>query len=45
MWRTRPLCMSQFKKIFGSARIPGETIDEHKVFPNAQHVVVICRNQ
>ena len=44
--KTTPLCMDQFKSLFGSCRIPkdGES-DVVVVEPNSSHVVVMFRNQ
>ena len=44
--KTTPLCMDQFKSLFGSCRIPkdGES-DVVVVDPNSSHVVVMFRNQ
>jgi carnitine O-acetyltransferase len=45
-FKEHPLCMDQYKAVFGAARVPqvygGDDID---VYPNATHVVVMCRNQ
>ena len=42
----QPLCMDQYKAVFGAARVPqvrgGDDID---VYPNSTHVVVMCRSQ
>ncbi|GMI07991.1 hypothetical protein TrVE_jg13315 [Triparma verrucosa] len=47
--RGKPLCMAQFKHIFGSARIPhtksSAERDEVLSDPNSKHVVVMCRGQ
>ena len=46
---SQPLCMAQFKHIFGSARIPhtksSAERDEVLSDPNSKHVVVMCRGQ
>ena len=45
-FKEQPLCMDQYKAVFGAARVPqirgGDDID---VYPNSSHVVVMCRNQ
>mmetsp|Transcript_17642 Transcript_17642/g.25521 ORF Transcript_17642/g.25521 Transcript_17642/m.25521 type:complete len:600 (+) Transcript_17642:277-2076(+) len=41
-----PLCMDQFKSLFGSARQP--KVNENDIVavdPTSKHIVVICRNQ
>eukprot|EP00039_Didymoeca_costata_P003532 m.68234 g.68234 ORF g.68234 m.68234 type:complete len:654 (-) comp11950_c0_seq2:250-2211(-) len=40
----RPLCMSQYKRMFSTARLPREGRDEIQVDDNGRNVVVLCRN-
>ena len=40
-----PLCMSQYKRMFGTARIAEEKQDSIKVDSKSGHVVVLCRGQ
>ncbi|KAF0709620.1 Aste57867_5845 [Aphanomyces stellatus] len=44
-WRKTPLCMNQFRMLFGTARHPTETSDAVNVAPDSKHIVVVCRNQ
>lgn len=46
VFRGKPLCMDQFKALFGSSRQPsdGHSDDVH-VYRDSSHVVVLCRNQ
>ena len=44
VWRGKPLCMSQFKRMFGAARIPSSVADEWVVSEESTHVVVLSRN-
>jgi carnitine O-acetyltransferase len=41
----KPLCMDQFKAVFGTARVPNLEGDEIDVYPNSSHVAVISRHQ
>lgn len=44
--KDQPLCMDQYKAVFGAARVPRiEGGDDIDVYPNATHIVVMCRNQ
>lgn len=48
MVRGKPLCMSQFKKVIGSARIPhgrGPGNDSIVTTSDSTHIIVACRNQ
>eukprot|EP00013_Stygamoeba_regulata_P012864 CAMPEP_0177675616 /NCGR_PEP_ID=MMETSP0447-20121125/27303_1 /TAXON_ID=0 /ORGANISM="Stygamoeba regulata, Strain BSH-02190019" /LENGTH=504 /DNA_ID=CAMNT_0019184029 /DNA_START=928 /DNA_END=2438 /DNA_ORIENTATION=- len=40
-----PLCMRQYRYLFGASRIPKLGRDAYVVYPNSRHVVVISRNQ
>jgi len=41
--RKQPLCMSQYKTLFSTTRIPGETTDSHFTTPHSAHVIIIHR--
>lgn len=43
--RGTPLCMSQYKNMFGSTRIPGISGDELFVAPNSRHIAVFYRGR
>ena len=46
IFKGKPLCMDQFKVLFGSCRIPHLHERDHVfVYPDSTHVVVMCRNQ
>ena len=45
MVRVTPLCMSQYKRMFGTARIAETGEDIVKVVANSGHVVVLCRGK
>ena len=45
MIKGTPLCMSQYKRMFGTARIAEEKQDSIKVDSKSGHVVVLCRGQ
>jgi carnitine O-acetyltransferase len=46
VFKGKPLCMDQFKVLFGSARVPyRDTKDSVEVYPDSTHVAVLCRNQ
>ena len=46
VFKGKPLCMDQFKVLFGSARVPHrDTKDSVEVYPESTHVAVLCRNQ
>ncbi|CAD7085804.1 unnamed protein product [Hermetia illucens] len=38
------LDMSQYKKIFGTSRVPHLGTDQHKYNPNSKHIVVVHKN-
>jgi carnitine O-acetyltransferase len=44
VWRGRPLCMAQFRKIFGTARIPHIDRDAIATAARPTHLCVLCRN-
>lgn len=44
-FKDNPLCMDQFKAVFGTARVPHLTGDDIDVYPSSSHVVVFARNQ
>lgn len=50
-WRGTALCMEQYRKLFGCARVPslsgenGKVIDAINSFPGARHIVVMARGQ
>jgi carnitine O-acetyltransferase len=46
MWRNNlALCMNQYKRLFGCARLPTAELDEEFVDDFSKHIVVVCRNQ
>lgn len=46
MWRgDMALCMNQYKRLFGCARMPTASKDEAFVDDKSKHIVVMCRNQ
>jgi carnitine O-acetyltransferase len=52
VFKGQPLCMDQFKAIFGAARVPHPPddafeggADDIDIYPDSGHVVVMCRNQ
>ncbi|DAZ97863.1 TPA: hypothetical protein N0F65_003290 [Lagenidium giganteum] len=46
VWRQGlPLCMHQYKRLFGCARVPTAVKDEPFVDTKSKHIVVLCRNQ
>lgn len=47
IFRGKPLCMDQFKVLFGSARQPGgkQVCDQVTVYNDSTHVVVLCQKQ
>ena len=46
IFKGKPLCMDQFKVLFGSSRVPNkDTKDSVEVYPGSTHVAVLCRNQ
>ncbi|TMW64400.1 hypothetical protein Poli38472_013022 [Pythium oligandrum] len=40
-----PLCMNQYRSLFGCARVPTKSKDEALVDDQSKHIVVVCRNQ
>ncbi|CAG8456713.1 8521_t:CDS:2 [Ambispora gerdemannii] len=45
VFRGTHLCMSQFQRLFGTARLPTEDGCKMDTDQNSQHIVVICRSQ
>ncbi|KAG2512868.1 hypothetical protein JM18_008542 [Phytophthora kernoviae] len=46
MWRgNMALCMHQYKRLFGCARVPSAGADDVMVDELSKHIVVVCRNQ
>jgi|GEM_PF-356318 len=45
MVKKTPLCMSQYPKLLGTARIPDAKRDKLVFHENSKHIVVICNNQ
>lgn len=45
MLRAQPLCMYQYSRMFGTARIPTENGCQIGQDPDSKHVVVLCRGQ
>jgi carnitine O-acetyltransferase len=45
MIRDTPLCMEQYKKLFGSARIPSSTGCVMQSDPSSHHIIVLSRSQ
>nr|CAG8432987.1 7437_t:CDS:2 [Entrophospora candida]CAG8437283.1 12115_t:CDS:2 [Entrophospora candida] len=45
LFRGTPLCMSQFQRLFGTARLPTETGCKMHNDPNSRHIIVLCRGQ
>ena len=45
MLKTTPLCMYQYSRMFGTARIPTEDGCHIGQDANAKHIVVLCRGQ
>ncbi|ETO62213.1 hypothetical protein F444_19855 [Phytophthora nicotianae P1976] len=46
MWRgNMALCMHQYKRLFGCARVPSDGADDVMVDELSKHIVVVCRNQ
>ncbi|KAI9807550.1 MAG: hypothetical protein M1825_005490 [Sarcosagium campestre] len=43
--RNTPLCMYQYSRIFGTARVPTENGCHIGQDPNSKHIVVLCRGQ
>ncbi|OQR93505.1 choline/Carnitine O-acyltransferase [Achlya hypogyna] len=43
--RGSPLCMNQFRMLFGTTRLPTRANDHVKIAPDSKHIVVLCRNQ
>lgn len=45
MLRDQPLCMYQYSRMFGTARIPTEDGCQIGQDPNSKHIVVMCKGQ
>ncbi|GKY99897.1 hypothetical protein MPSEU_000943300 [Mayamaea pseudoterrestris] len=45
VFRGKPLCMDQFRALLGSSRVAKRNCDEVNVYPDSQHVIVLCKNQ
>jgi carnitine O-acetyltransferase len=45
MIRDTPLCMEQYKKLFGSSRIPSSTGCVMQSDPSSHHIIVLSRSQ
>lgn len=45
MLRSQPLCMYQYSRLFGTARIPTENGCQIGQDPTSKHLVVMCRGQ
>ena len=45
VFRGTPLCMSQFKRMFGTARLPSESGCMMNTDHESRHIVVLCRGQ
>ncbi|CBN76625.1 Carnitine O-acyltransferase [Ectocarpus siliculosus] len=46
LWRDTPLCMAQYRRLFGAHRKAVENdADEMRVCEDSRHVVVLCKNQ
>jgi carnitine O-acetyltransferase len=44
-WRGNSLCMYQYSRLFGSARIPTANGCVMETYNNSKHIAVICRSQ
>ncbi|RZF35631.1 hypothetical protein LSTR_LSTR008602 [Laodelphax striatellus] len=44
MYGKAPLDMSQYKKVFGTCRIPNKPGDKLEYYPNSRHIVVMHKN-
>jgi carnitine O-acetyltransferase len=46
VFKGKPLCMDQFKVLFGSCRVPNrDNQDEVEVYEDSTHVAVLCHNE
>ena len=45
MFRTTPLCMRQYGRLFGACRVPKLACDEGRFYPDSRHIVVVSRSQ
>lgn len=44
-FRGKPLCMYQFSRLFGTARVPTDNGCQIAQDPDARHIVVLCKGQ
>lgn len=42
-WRGKPLCMEQYRTLFGCARVPTDHDDRIESFPASRHIVVMSK--
>ncbi|KAL5612102.1 hypothetical protein BROUX41_000350 [Berkeleyomyces rouxiae] len=40
-----PLCMHQYSRLFGTARVPTENGCKIEAYPESQHIIVMCHGQ
>ena len=45
VFKGKPLCMDQFKALFGSCRVPKQDRDVVEVVHDSSHIVVLAKNQ
>ncbi|CAM9219349.1 unnamed protein product [Chrysoparadoxa australica] len=45
VFRGTPLDMSQYRRLFGAARIPSDGSDQMVIAEDSRHIVVLCRNR
>ncbi|KAG9293681.1 hypothetical protein G9A89_019018 [Geosiphon pyriformis] len=45
VFRGTPLCMSQFKRLFGTARLPTENGCIMDTASHSRHIIILCRGQ
>ena len=44
-WRGTPLCMNQYRKLFGCTRVPQQEADEIVCYPESRHLVVMAKGR
>ena len=44
-WRGAPLCMNQYRKLFGCTRVPQQAADEIACYPDSKHLVVMSKGR
>ena len=44
-WRGTPLCMNQYRKLFGCTRVPHQEADEIVCYPESRHLVVMAKGR